>query len=185
MKKHHLINLFLSGLITTQIVTISHVVKAAPINFNQQEKILTAQNTPQLTSEKITEIMASIENAEKSENLSQLLDFLTPYTFSTISTESDNTTIITTLEGKDEHEYYLSNSFKRVKEREYLNSYSSIKVTEDGQMALVTRIRATNITTEEGQNYLSLSTDKIRFALIDNQPKIVNIEVKGWLEQRP
>ena len=184
VKKHHLINLFLSGLITTQIVAIPHVVNASSLDFNNSE-ILLSQNTNVLTKEQITEIMQTIEQAEKEENLTSLLNFLAPYILSNISIESDNKTVITSLQGKKEHEYYLNNSFQNVKEREYIDSYSTIRVTEDGQMALVTRIRATSLLSETGEKYLSMSTDKIRFALVDNQPKIINIDVKGWLEQVP
>lgn len=185
MKKRHLINLFLSALITSQIITISDIVNASPVNISEGKELLMAQNSSALTPEKMTEIMSSIEQAEKEENLTQIVNFFSPYILSTVTMDSDNTTVITSLQGKKEHEFYLKNSFDRVKEREIINSYSTTKITEDGQMAVVTRIRGTNLTTEDGQTYLSVSTDKIRFALIDNQPKIINLEVKGWLEQLP
>lgn len=185
MKKSHLINLFLTGLITSQMVTIPHLFNPSPANAMEEKEVLMAQNSSSLTPEKMTEIIGSIEKAEKEENLAEILNFFSPYILSTITTDSDNTTVITSLQGKNEHEFYLKNSFERVKEREIINSYSTTKITEDGQMAVVTRIRGTNLTTEEGQKYLSVSTDKIRFALIDNQPKIINLEIKGWLEQLP
>ncbi|MGI0481520.1 hypothetical protein ACN4EE_12100 [Geminocystis sp. CENA526] len=184
MKKRHLINLFLSGLITTQIVTVSDMVNASVVHITEGKEVLMAQNTNVLTQEQMAEILSSIEQAEKGEDLATLASFLSPYILSTITIESGNTTVITSLKGRKEHEFYLTESFKRVKEREYINSYASTKITEDGQMASVTRIRATNLTTEEGEKYLSVSTDKIHFALIDNQPKIINIESKGWLEQQ-
>lgn len=185
VKKSHLINLFLTGLITSQMVTIPSVSHASPVHGREGKQVLMAQNSSSLTPEKMTEIMGSIEQAEKAENLGEILNFFSPYILSTITMDSDNTTVITSLQGKNEHEFYLKNSFDRVKEREVINSYTTTKITEDGQMALVTRVRATNLTTEEGQKYLSVSTDKIRFALIDNKPKIINLEIKGWLEQLP
>jgi len=185
VKKNHLINLFLTGLITSQIVAIPHLVNASSANATEDKEVLMAQNSTGLTPEKMAEIMGSIEKAEKAENLAEIINFFSPYILSTITMDSNNTTVITSLQGKDEHEFYLKNSFGRVKEREVINSYSSTKITEDGQMAIVTRVRGTNLTTEEGEKYLSVSTDKIRFALIDNQPQIINLEIKGWLEQLP
>lgn len=185
VNKNHLINLFLTGLITSQIVTIPHLINPSPANAREDKEVLIAQNSTRLTPEKMTEIMSSIEKAEKAEDLAQIMSFFSPYILSTVTMDSDNTTIITSLQGKKEHEFYLKNSFDRVKEREIINSYSTTKITEDGQMAIVTRVRGTNLTTEEGQKYLSVSTDKIRFALIDNQPQIINLEIKGWLEQLP
>lgn len=185
MKKQLFINLFLSGLITTQIVTIPHIVKASPLNFTPTNNFLSAQNTSGLTTERIESVMATIEKAEKEEDINTLLSFLAPYIISNVTIESDDTTIIRSVKGKEEHKFFFSNSFERIKNREYINSYSSIKVTEDGQMAVVTRIRGTNLFGENGDKYLSVSTDKIYFALIDNQPRIVNLEVKGWLEKQP
>lgn len=184
MKKTPLINLFITGLITTQ-VAISPVINPSPANAREEKEVLMTQNSFRLTPENMKEILSSIEKAEKAEDLTKIVSFFSPYILSTITMDSDNTTVITSLQGKKEHEFYLKNSFDRVKEREIINSYSSTKITEDGQMAIVTRVRGTNLTTEDGQKYLSVSTDKIRFALIDNQPQIINLEIKGWLESLP
>ncbi|BAQ60280.1 hypothetical protein GM3708_686 [Geminocystis sp. NIES-3708] len=183
MKKYSLINLIISSLITSQIVIVANAVKAEPIN--SLKPILTAQKTQELTEELITTVMTSIENAEKEENLAQILNFLCPYIISSITVESEETTTTKVIEGKQSHENFLKNNFNRIKQREYINSYRTTKIAEDGQMATVTRIRATNIISENGEKYLSVSTDKIHFALIDNEPKIINLEVKGWLEERP
>ncbi|MBL1209380.1 hypothetical protein [Geminocystis sp. GBBB08] len=183
MKKYHFINLIITSLITSQIITVTNVVKAE--SFNNLQPMLTAQKTPELTEEGIKTVMATIEKAEKEENVEQLMSFLSPYIISSITVESDETTVTTMIEGKQNHEDFLNNNFNGVKQREYINSYFTTKISDDGQMATVTRIRATNITDENGKKYLSISTDKIHFALIDNQPKIINLEIKGWLEERP
>lgn len=183
MKKHSLINLIITSLITCQVVIIANIVKAEPIN--SLKPVLTAQKTTELTEEDITAVMASIEKAEKEENIEQLMTFLSPYIFSSITVESNDTSVTTMIEGKQSHEDFLKNNFSRVKEREYIESYITTKIAKDGQMAIVTRIRASNITNQEGKKYVSLSTDKIRFALIDNKPQIINLDVKGWLEERP
>lgn len=182
MKKHSLINVIITSLIASQVVTIANMAKAEPVN--SLKPVLTAQKTTELTEETITAVMASIEKAEKEENVDQLLNFLSPYIISSITVESDETTITTMIEGKQSHQDFLKNNFTRVKEREYIESYITTKINDDGQIATVTRVRASNITNEEGKKYISLSTDKIRFALIDNEPKIINLEVKGWLEER-
>jgi hypothetical protein len=183
VKKHSLINLIITSLITSQVVIIANIVKAEPIN--SLKPLLTAQKTTELTEETITAVMASIEKAEKEENVDQLLNFLSPYIISSITVESDDTTITTMIEGKQNHKDFLKSNFNQARETENISSYLSTNILNDGQMATVTRVRASNITTEEGKKYLSVSTDKIRFAVIDNQPKIINLEVKGWLEERP
>jgi len=127
----------------------------------------------------------SLIQSEKEKNLQPILDYLSPYVISTVTVESDNTTIITSLQGKKSHENFLKNSFATLKNETDINSYSNIKITEDGQMASVTRVQGTDVVTEDGKKYLSVSTDKIHFALIDNEPKIINVEVKGWLQERP
>jgi uncharacterized protein YuzE len=182
VKKHSLINVIITSLIASQVVIVANTAKAEPVN--NLKPVLTAQKTTELTEETITAVMASIEKAEKDENVDQLLNFLSPYIISSITVESDDTTVTTMIEGKQSHEDFLKNNFSRVKEREYLESYITIKINDDGQIATVTRVRASNITNEEGKKYISLSTDKIRFALIDNEPKIINLDVKGWLEER-
>ncbi len=183
MKKHSLTNLIIASLITSQIVMVANRVKAEPINGLQP--VLTVQKTTELTEEAIGAVMASIEKAEKEENVEELMVFLSPYILSSVTVESGETTVTKMIEGKQSHEDFLKNSFDSVAEKEDIESYMTTKITEDGQMATVTRIRARNITTEDSKKYLSLSTDKIRFALIDNQPKIINLEIKGWLEERP
>lgn len=183
MKKHSLINLIITSLIASQVVILANMAKAESING--LKPILTAEKTTELTEENITAVMASIEKAEKEENVEKLLEFLSPYILSSITVESNDTTVTTMIEGKQSHEDFLKESFSGVKEREYIESYITTKIGEDGQMATVTRIRATNIATKNGKKYLSLSTDKIRFALIDNKPQIINLDVKGWLEERP
>jgi hypothetical protein len=180
VKKHSLINVIITSLIASQVVIIANMVKAESLNNLKQ--VLTAQKTTELTEETITAMMASIEKAEKEENIDQLLNFLSPYIISSITVEYDETTTTKMIEGKQSHQDFLKDNFNGIKEREYINSYLSTKIAEDGQMATVTRIRATNITSENGKKYLSVGTDKIRFALINNEPKIINLDVKGWLK---
>jgi len=183
VKKNPFINLCISSFISSNIIGLPIIAKAQ--SFNNSQPIITAQNINQLTEENLTAIMKTIEKAEKEKNLQPILDYLSPYVISTVTVESDNTTIITSLQGKKSHENFLKNSFATLKNETDINSYSNIKITEDGQMASVTRVQGTDVVTEDGKKYLSVSTDKIHFALIDNEPKIINVEVKGWLQERP
>lgn len=153
--------------------------------INGQKSFLMVQKTSELSEEAIKTVMNAIEKAEKEENVTQLLNFLSPYIISSITVEADDITVTKVIEGKQNHEDFLKNNFNTIKEREYIESYFTTTISDDGKMATVTRIRSTNILNEEGEKYLSLSTDKIRFALIDNQPQIINLEVKGWLQKRP
>ena len=79
----------------------------------------------------------------------------------------------------------LKNTFALVKEREILNDYMTVRITPDGKIATVTRVIFENLTTKDEQKFMVSGTDIIRFALIDNQPKIISIKSQGWLEPRP
>ena len=111
MKKHSLINVIITSLIVSQVVTIANTAKAEPVN--SLKPVLTAQKTTELTEETITAVMASIEKAEKEENVDQLLNFLSPYIISSITVESEETTITTMIEGKQSHEDFLKNNFNQ------------------------------------------------------------------------
>lgn len=181
MKKINLINLLITWFIASQLIPFSSEVKANPVRKNNP--LLVAQETQNdLTEESLNQIMTQIEKAEMEENIQGILEYLSPYIISTITVEIDNQKIITYLEGKDEHEAFLNNSFNNVKSRKIISSYTTTKINDSGDMALLTRVRAREVDTGKGDRYLSLSTDKIRFAMIDNKPKIINIESSGWLE---
>jgi hypothetical protein len=129
--------------------------------------------------------MKTIEQAEKEENVEQILELLAPHVLSSVTVELEDLTVTRVIEGKKAHQDFLTNSFTEVKEREVIRSYITTKITNDNQFATVTRIKAADVDTDDGKSFLSVSTDKIRFAVIDNEPKIVNIQIEGWLEQRP
>ena len=58
-------------------------------------------------------------------------------------------------------------------------------MSEDGQVLTVTRLLIAEKKTEDSREFISSSSDLIRFAWIDNKPMIVSITIKGWLEERP
>lgn len=181
MKKQNLINLLITGVIASQIIPLSSVANANSLVKNQP--LLLAQETQnELTEEMLNEIMTKIETAEKEENLQGILQYLAPYVLTSVTVDLDQRKVTTFIEGKEQHEEYLNNSFKNIKSRKIISSYSTTQINGNGQMALVTRVRARELDTENGNRYLSLSTDKIRFAMINNEPKIINVESSGWLE---
>ena len=183
MKIKSLINAFIWGLITTQTISLNSIAQSSPMKGNQSSMV--TEKTTSLTKEVIDSIMKTIEKAEKEENIEQILELLAPHIFSSVTVELDDLTVTRVLEGKKAHQDFLNSSFTKVKEREVIESYVTSKIAEDNQFATVTRIKAADVDTDDGRSFLSVSTDKIRFAVIDNKPKIINIETEGWLEQRP
>lgn len=181
MKTNNLIKILITGFITSQIIPFSLQAYANPISKNQPF-LLTQNSETELTEENLNQIMKEIEKAEAEENIQGLLKYLAPYVISSVTVEIDNQKITTSIEGKEEHEAFLNNSFKNVKGRKIISSYTTTNINGNGKMALLTRVRAREIDTETGNRFLSLSTDKIRFAMVDNQPQIINIESTGWLE---
>jgi len=181
VKKNHLINVLIMGFIASQLTLFSDSVQAETIS-EEQPLLLVQEIQTGLTQESLTKIMTEIEQAETEENMDVILKYIAPYIIASVTVEMDNQKITTSIEGKDNISDYLTNSFKKVTKREIISSYTTSKIKEDGQMALLTRVRSRKLDTEEGQSYLSLSTDKIYFAMINNEPKIINVETSGWLE---
>jgi len=162
VKKNNLISLLITGFIATQFIPFSHEANANPIVKNQP-LLLTQETQTGLTEENLNQIMSAIEKAEIEENIAGILKYLAPYVVTSVTVEIDNQKITTSVEGKDEHEGFLNNSFKSVKDRKTISSYTTTKINDSGEIALLTRVRAREVDTETGNRYLSLSTDKIRF----------------------
>ncbi len=181
MKKQKLINLIITGFIASQFIPLSSVANANSLVENQP-LLLAKETQNELTEEMLNEIMTNLEAAEMEENLQGILQYLAPYVITSVTVDLDERKVTTFIEGKDQHQEYLKNSFQNIKSRKIISSYTTTKINGNGQMALLTRVRSRELNSEEGESYLSLSTDKIRFAMIDNQPKIINVESSGWLE---
>lgn len=182
MNKTPLITLLLSGLISTQLLSLPQ--KAISSTPNDTQTVV-AQTMNQLTEEKVLEIMEIIEKAEQEEDIDTMLNFLAPFITSSITVESRKTTVTRNLEGKKAHRDFLEESFKLVREREEIDSYTTVSMSEDGQVLTVTRLLIAEKKTEDSREFISSSSDLIRFAWIDNKPMIVSITIKGWLEERP
>jgi hypothetical protein len=184
VKTNSLINLFISGLIMSQSISLASIAQPSSAVLEDQSSVV-GEKTSSLTQEIIDSIMKSIEKAEKEENVEQILELLAPHVFSSVTVELEDLTVTKVIEGKKAHHEFLTKSFTEVQEREVIRSYVTSKITSDNQFATVTRIKASDVDTDDGKSFFSVSTDKIRFAIIDNKPQIINIQIEGWLEQRP
>lgn len=191
MNKTPLITLFLSSLVSSQLLSFPQQAIAesdrqnlVPSTSNDTNTVV-AQTMNQLTEEKVLEIMETIKKAEAEEDIDTILNFLAPFVTSSITVESRKTTITRNLEGKQAHRDFLEQSFQRVTEREEIDSYTTVTMSEDEQVLTVTRMAIEEKKTEDSKEFLSSSTDLIRFALIDDKPMIVSITITGWLEERP
>ena len=182
VNKNPLIHLLISSLISTQVLSIPQRAIASPLNHSQT---VMGQNINQLTEEKVLAIMEIIEKAEEKEDISTILNFLAPFVVSSVTVDTKDATVTRNLEGKKAHDDFLQNNFNLVKDEELIDSYTTVSMSEDEQVLTVTRLRITNVVTEDAREFLSSSNDLIRFALIDDQPMIVSITIKGWLEERP
>jgi hypothetical protein len=145
----------------------------------------TTSNANALTEEGVRQMMAKIEQAEQQEDIKTLISFLAPFIVSEITVTSDDQTVTRTLEGLADHQNLLQQSYNRVAKREVLEKNTQIRLTEDGQLAIVKRRSLRDVTTEDKQKFISFSQDTLRVAMIGGQPKIVSISSEGWLEDRP
>lgn len=169
---------FCLGLWGPPLVTLLPASQAYPI----------AQATSQanaLTEEGVRQMMAKIEQAEQQEDIKTLLSFLAPFIVSEITVTTDEQTTTRMLAGMAEHQDLLQRSYDRVTKREILEKRTQVRLTEDGQLAIVKRRSLRAITTQEQKKFFSFSEDTIRVAMINGQPRIVSISSNGWLEERP
>ena len=146
---------------------------------------LIVQSIKSLDENTIRQTMVAIEDAENKEDIDALLKFLVPFAISEITVKSQGTTLTTNVEGINAHRKLLKRSFDLVKERDTINDYITIRITPDGKIATVTRVVVETLTIEDGTRFLASGTDIFRFAIIDNQPKIISTKSQGWLEKRP
>ena len=148
-------------------------------------RILIAQETKELDENMIRQAMEVIDQAENREDIDAMLKFLAPFSISEITVEYKGNILTTNLEGINAHRRMLKNTFALVKQREMINDYMTVRITPDGQIGIVTRVIFENLTTKDDQKFIVSGTDIVRFAMINNQPKIVSIKSQGWLEPRP
>lgn len=144
-----------------------------------------AQPSSQLTEEKIRQTMAAIEEAEKSEDIEGLLKFLAPFAISEVIVESQGRSVTTSVEGIEAHRNLLKKTFELVKQRNPIEQYTSIRITSDGQLGIVTRIAFEELISADGRQFFASSTDTFRLAWLGEQPTIVSTKSQGWLEERP
>ncbi|MGK7881008.1 MAG: hypothetical protein AB4060_13040 [Crocosphaera sp.] len=173
--------LLIANVITGLTVTIPVITYAQTPN----PRILIAQETKELDEEMIRQAMDAINEAENREDIDAMLKFLAPFSISEITVEYKGNILTTNLEGVNAHRRMLKDTFALVKQRETINDYMTVRITPDGQVGVVTRVIFENLTTKDDQSFIVSGTDIIRFAIINNQPKIISVKSQGWLEPRP
>ena len=172
--------------LTLTVLASSILITPASLRANElTHPQLLVQSTSELTEEKIRQTMVAIEEAERSESIEELLKFLAPFAISEVTVESQGSKITTNLEGIEAHRALLESTFELVKDRGIINNYMNVRITPDGQVAVVTRMIVEELTTSDGKEFLVSGTDTFHFAWIDNQPMIVLTKSQGWIEERP
>lgn len=167
---------------------LSSCLLALPITVQAAEPLIHAQASSTingLTEANVLQAMKKISEAEKKEDINTLLSFLVPYGVSEVTVESQGNSITRNLEGVEAHRAMLEKTYQRIKSREILNEHQTIRFTPDGQLAIVTRTTVEKLTGEDGKKFIAGGIDTLRFAWIDNQPKLVSVKSQGWLEERP
>lgn len=178
-------NLFKPFLIANVITGLTLVIPIITLAQTPNPRILIAQETKELNEEIIRQTMEAIDEADNREDIDGMLKFLAPFSISEITVEYKGNILTTNLEGINAHRRMLKNTFALVKERETINDYMTIRMTPDGKIGVVTRVIFENLTTKDDQKFIVSGTDIIRFAMIDNQPKVISVKSQGWLEPRP
>ena len=178
-------NLFKPLLIANVITGLTLIAPGITPAQTPNPRILIAQETKELNEEIIRQTMEAINEAENREDIDTMLKFLAPFSISEITVEYKGNILTTNLEGINAHRRMLKNTFALVKERETINDYMTVRMTSDGQIGVVTRVIFENLTTKDDQKFIVSGTDILRFAMINNQPKIISVKSQGWLEPRP
>ncbi len=175
------LSLIAASVFSSCLLTLPSAVQAIEPTANS----IVSRPTSGLTEANVLQAMKKISEAEANEDINTLLSFLVPYGVSEITVESQGNSVTRSLEGIEAHRAMLEQTYQRIKSRETLNERQTIRFTPDGQLAIVTRTTIEKLTGEDGKNFIAGGIDTLRFAWIDNQPKLVSIKSQGWLEERP
>lgn len=178
------IKTLLQGMLAVSVIN-GCVIAIPAIAFSQPQPSaqLVAQTSNQLSEENIQQVLAAIQTAQEQEDVEGILKFLAPFVTSEITVESDDSTLTFILEGQAEHRELLKKTNALIDDRESLNQQIKIRITADGQLGIATISTVKEIDTENGEQLYTGSNDTIRFAWIDNQPKIISMTIKGWLAE--
>jgi len=138
-----------------------------------------------LTEANVLATMKKLTQAEKQKDVASLVGMLAPYAVSEVTVENQGKKITQVLEGRGAHQELLEKTYANRTQEETLNERLKVRITPDGELAIVTRDSLEIFSTQEGQNLIGLSRDTIYFAWLDNQPKVISVKTEGWLEERP
>lgn len=138
-----------------------------------------------LTEANVLAMMEKLTQAEKQKDVATLVSILAPYAISEVTVESQGKKLTQAVEGRQAHQELLQKTYANRTREETLNERLKVRITPDGQLAIVTRDSLETFSTQGGQNLIGLSRDTIYFAWLDNQPKVIAVKTEGWLEERP
>jgi hypothetical protein len=178
---------FALGTISLCLLTASSV--NLPVFADAIPDFFLVQNTDnaseQLTKENIQNVLNMMETARKQADVEGVLKHIAPFAHSTVTTEIDDDLIVLTLDGTAEHRDFLTEIYQTIDNRSILNKQMDIRLSPDGQMAIVVIQEEREYMTEDGENFLSESVDTLRFGLVNGQPMVVSATLKGWLAPIP
>lgn len=143
------------------------------------------QVSNQLSEQNIRQVLATIQAAIDKKDVAGVMRYMAPFAHSEVTVESDDGRLTVNVDGQEDHRLLLTQSLGQIQNSASLNRQIRIRMSPDGQMAIATIFRARDVTTQQGQRYYSVGTDTIRFALVNNQPRIVSMSLNGWVASRP
>ncbi len=170
-----------ASMLSASLMSFSVPSLAKPLTLVQA----TTQASDQLTQEKITQVIAAIQKAQKEKNVEGVTKFLAPFASAEVTRRSSDVSIVSQLVGKDKLVEYVRLTYELIKSREILEQEVNVNIVEGGQLGIATIRTVKQTTTMDGKEYYSASLDVIHFALIDKSPMIVFFRTQGWVAERP
>lgn len=175
--------------LTISSFTVSALLLTVP-TFAQEIKttssILIAQQQEQKIQEgEVEELIKKADQAVNSQNVTEILTYFTPFSYSEVTLDTDTKTETLRINGLEEHRQYFQDSFAEIKDSEVLFDDYQISIVSDGAIAYIYRTRLVNYTMDDGQQIILASKTKARLAKLSGELKIISIQQDSEVDLRP
>lgn len=170
------------------ICAINWCIAEAPARAgNQVQPLLQATNptTRPISEDEVRQALEQIRSALQEKNLEGVMEFIAPFAYSEVIIDTDDSTRIVELEGKDKHRLFFEQGLTRIQESEDFGRQVRVSISSDGNVATATVYSVAGVTATDGKRFLSTENDTIRFGLVDERLMIVSTTLETTLAPRP
>jgi ketosteroid isomerase-like protein len=160
---------------------------AEPINPARQ---LTAQasvssNPKKVTEAEISRVGKEIRQAIANEDIDGAIKHLAPFIYSEVQVRTEVGAETNYVSGIEAHRDLIAKAFDKVNETETLSEQNVIRVSDDGNVGMVTTIKLETTTTEDGQAMMIASVEETRFGYVGDQLMVIAHEGRMRVDPRP